>query len=152
MCGYHREAWRIWWWWGAFLVTLSVIYLEFKAHLASMVSTISAAIHYPIWFGLSGTIICFSTGQWPNSPPGCVRTIWPRRRVMECCIIWPGLWDFLHEAGWDAKLSSWQRVATLKNLKSKIYFDLFNTFLVTTWFNLLFHNFDVFTIILQCRK
>jgi hypothetical protein len=25
-----------------------------------------------------------------------------------------------------------KRVATLKNLKSKIYFDLFNTFLVTT--------------------
>uniref|UniRef100_A0A4W5MU75 P2X purinoceptor n=1 Tax=Hucho hucho TaxID=62062 RepID=A0A4W5MU75_9TELE len=31
-----------------------------------------------------------------------------------------------------AKLSSRQRVATLKNLKYKIYIDLFNTFLVTT--------------------
>ena len=30
------------------------------------------------------------------------------------------------------KLSSRKRVATLKNLKYKIYFDLFNTFLVTT--------------------
>lgn len=24
-------------------------------------------------------------------PPGCVSTIWPRRRVMECCARWPGL-------------------------------------------------------------
>ena len=46
-----------------------------------------AAIHHPIWFG----IICFSTGQWPNTPPGCVRAIWPRKSVMECCIRWPGL-------------------------------------------------------------
>ena len=39
-------------------------------------------------------IICFSiTGQWPNTPPGCVRAIWPRRWVMECCIRWPGLHD-----------------------------------------------------------
>jgi hypothetical protein len=45
-----------------------------------------------------------------------------------------------HEAGWKnaecAKMSSRQRVATLKNPKYKIYFDLFNTFLVTTWFHL----------------
>ena len=34
----------------------------------------------------------------------------------------------------------------------KIYFDLLNTFLVTTWFHVLFHSFDVLTIILQCRK
>jgi hypothetical protein len=33
-------------------------------------------------------------------------------------------------------------VATLKNLKYKIYFDLFNTFLVTTQFYVLFHSFD----------
>ena len=25
-----------------------------------------------------------------STPPGCVRAIWPRRRVMECCIRWPG--------------------------------------------------------------
>ena len=47
--------------WGALLVTLSVIYLEFKAHLTSILH--SAVIHHPIWFALSGTIICFSTGQ-----------------------------------------------------------------------------------------
>ena len=42
------------------------------------------------------------------------------------------------EAGWEnakcAKLSSRQMVATLKNLKYKIHFDLFSTFSVTTWF------------------
>ena len=44
-------------------------------------------------------------------------------------------WSWLRECQECAKLSSRQRVATLKNLKSKIYFDLFNTFLVTTWFH-----------------
>ena len=35
----------------------------------------------------------------------------------------------------------------------KIYFDLFNTFLVTTLFHMCyFIVFDIFTIILQCRK
>ena len=51
----------------------------------------SAAIRHAIWIVPSGTIICFSTGQWPNTPPGCVRAIWPRRRGMECCIRWSGL-------------------------------------------------------------
>ena len=30
-----------------------------------------------------------------KTPPGCVRAIWPRRRVMECCIRWPGLSNHL---------------------------------------------------------
>ena len=51
----------------------------------------SAPMRYPIWFVLRGTIICFSTGQWPNTTPGSVKAILPRRRVMECCIRWPGL-------------------------------------------------------------
>ena len=45
-------------------------------------------------------------------------------------------WSWLRECQECAKLSSRQRVATLKNLKYKIYFDLFNTFLVTTWFHM----------------
>ena len=42
MCGSHREAWRrmMWWCGGALLVTLSAIYLEFKAHLTSMATTV----------------------------------------------------------------------------------------------------------------
>ena len=130
------------------------------------------SILHPICSALSGTIICFSTGQWPNTPPGFVRAIWPRRREMECCVRWPGLhnhrtsiqiemdwheldrrvkqkqptsaqhtsrllekysrWNWLRECQECAKLSR-QRVATLKNVKSKIYFNLFNTFLVATW-------------------
>ena len=31
----------------------------------------------------------------PNTPPGSVRAIWPRRRVMECCARWPGLHSHL---------------------------------------------------------
>ena len=54
----------------------------------------SAAICHPIWFALSGTLICFSIITWPNTPPGCVRAIWPRW-VMECCIRWPGLHNHL---------------------------------------------------------
>jgi hypothetical protein len=49
-----------------------------------------------------------------------------------------------------AKLSSRQRVATLKNLK---YIDLFKKksgYYMIPY--VLFHSFDVFTIILQCRK
>jgi hypothetical protein len=34
--------------WGALLVMLSVIYLEFKAHLTSMLPQHSAAINHPI--------------------------------------------------------------------------------------------------------
>ena len=62
---------------------------------------------YTLWLALSGTIICFSTGQWPNTHPGCVRAIWPRR-VMECCIRWPGLHNHptstqLRCLGWKVK-------------------------------------------------
>ena len=70
MCGYHREAWR---------------------RQCDGVSQHSAGIRHPIVFALSGTIIYFSTGQWPNIPTGCARAIWTRRRVMECCISWPGI-------------------------------------------------------------
>ena len=45
-------------------------------------------------------------------------------------------WNRLRECQECAKLTSKQRVATLKNLKYYIYFDLFNTFLVTTWFHM----------------
>jgi hypothetical protein len=41
-------------------------------------------------------------------------------------------WTWLTECQECAKLSSRQRVATLKNLKYKIYFDLFNSFVITT--------------------
>ena len=70
--------------------------------------------------------------------------VWPRRRVMECCVIWPGLHSHptLTQLRWfgmswaaewrksshqvlstsgnfKAKLSSKQKVATLKNIKYK---------------------------------
>ena len=42
---------------------------------------------------------------------------------------------------------------TLKNLKYKIYFDWFHTFFSYYMIPyVFFHSFDVFTIILQCRK
>ena len=45
-------------------------------------------------------------------------------------------WSWLRECQECSELSLRQRVATWKNLKYKIYFDLFNTFLVTTWFHM----------------
>ena len=61
ICGSHSEAWRKRCD-GPLLVTLSVIYFELKAWLPQH----CAAIRHPIWFGLNGTIICFSTGQCPT--------------------------------------------------------------------------------------
>jgi hypothetical protein len=58
----------------------------------------------------------------------------------------------LRECQECGKLSSKAKGGYLKNLKCSIYFDLFNTFLVNTRFHVFFHRFDVFTIILQCRK
>ena len=43
-------------------------YLEFKARYS-----ITSGL------GLVGLSFCFSTWQWPNTPPGCVRAIWPRK-------------------------------------------------------------------------
>jgi hypothetical protein len=84
MCGSHCEAQRRWCdgvgvicWWHCQWFTLKNEPVWLPQH--------SAVICHPIWFVLSRTIICFSTGQWPNTPPGCVRAMWPRR-VMECCI------------------------------------------------------------------
>ena len=70
---------------GALLVTLFSDIFRIQGTLHS------ASIRHPIWFALSGTIVFFSTGQLPNTPSGCVRAIWPIRRVMECCIsyAWP---------------------------------------------------------------
>ena len=46
----------------------------------------SAATCHPIWFVHSGTIICFSTWKvTPNTSQGCVRAIWPKRKLRECC-------------------------------------------------------------------
>ena len=76
--------------WGCFAGD-TVIYLNSRQTWHAWLPQHSAVICHPIWFVLSGTIICFSTGLWPNTPPSCIRAIWPRRRVMECCIRWPGL-------------------------------------------------------------
>ena len=96
---------------------------------------------------------------WPPQSPDLnpIEMVWDQldRRVKEKQPSAQNMWELLVGKAFLVKLfermtrvSSRQRVATLKNLKYKIYFDLFNTFLVTTWF----HSLEVFTIILQCRK
>ena len=147
----------------------------------------SAAKCHPIWFALSRTIIYFSTVQWPNTPSGCVRVIWPRR-VMECCIRWPVLHNHLTSTqlrwfgmSWTPELrkssqqvlriceDSFKIVVKAFQVKlvermprvcravikadyfeeSKIYFDLFNNYYMIPY---VLYSFDVFAIILQCRK
>ena len=96
MCGSHHEALRrqcdVG---GAMLVTMSVIYLEFKAHLTSTATT-AFCCDMPIPSGsrLVGLSFVFQQDN-DSTPPGCVRAIWPIRRVMECCIRWPGLHNHL---------------------------------------------------------
>ena len=96
MHGSHREAWRrrcdgvglLCWWhgWG-------FIQNWRHAEPAWPPQHLAATCH-PIRFAFSLTIIYYSTGQWPQTP-GCVRAIWPRRRVMECCTRWPSLHSHL---------------------------------------------------------
>jgi hypothetical protein len=73
MCGSYHEAWRRWCD-IALLVTRSVIYLEFKAHLTSM-ATIPSGLH------LVGLSFVFNRTMTQHTS----RAIWPRRIVMECC-------------------------------------------------------------------
>ena len=78
------------WCGGALLMTLSVIYLDLKAHLTSMATT-SFCRDTPSHPGLGLVGLSFVFRQFNDTPPGCVRAILPRRWVMECCIRWPGL-------------------------------------------------------------
>ena len=78
----------VWWWFAGDSVSdLLRIQGTLKQH-----GDHSILQQYPIPSGLRqcGTI-CLSMGKWPNTPPGCVRAIWPKRRVMEFCIRWLGL-------------------------------------------------------------
>jgi hypothetical protein len=47
-------------------------------------------------------------------------------------------WSWLRECKEYAKLSSRQRVATLKNVKYKVFFVFLNGLLVTTWFHMFY--------------
>ena len=93
MCGSHREARRRRCN-GALLVTLLVIYLEFKAHLTNTATTAfcsdtSSHLVCALW----GYHFFFKRTMTQNTPPGCVRAIWPRRRVM-----------VLHQMTWPPQL------------------------------------------------
>ena len=40
-------------------------------------------------------LLFFNRTMTQHTPPGCVRAIWTRRRVMDCCMRWPGLHNHL---------------------------------------------------------
>ena len=112
------------------------------------------------WSVASNDLVSTITRPQPNwDGLGKVGQQSERKAVNKCSAYVGTPWrsipgDSPHEAGWkNAKLSSRQRVATLKNLNYKIYFDLFNTFFGYYMIPyVLFHSCDVFTIILQCWK
>ncbi len=153
---------EVWWCGGALLVTLLVIHSKFKAHSTSMDHTTLQRHAIPSSLRLVDHHLFFNRTKTSNIPPGYVKVISPRRRIMECCVRWPGLhnhltytqlrwlgmswttewrnssqqvfstsgnsfktvgkpfqvttsWIWLREE--CAKLSSKQKVATLKNLK-----------------------------------
>ena len=58
---------EVWWCGGALLVTLFCDLFKIQGILNQHVAKHSAATCHPIWFALSGTIICISTGQWPQT-------------------------------------------------------------------------------------
>ena len=57
--------------------------------LAGPLKDIQRLVPKPLlrWLGCVLKVVLLLEGE----PPGCVRAIWPRRKVMECCIRWPGL-------------------------------------------------------------
>ena len=145
----------------------------------------TVAICHPIWFGLSGTIICFATGQWPNTPPGCVWAILPRRRVMECYIRWPGLhnpptstklrWFWMSRTvewrknsqqmlsicgnsfktvgkAFQVKVVVWENAKSVQSCHQGKRWLLWRISYIKYIWICLTLSFDVFTIILQCRK
>ena len=91
MRGSHREAWRggvmVWGCFACYTVG-DVFWIQGTLNQHGYHRFLQ---RYAIPSGLHLVGLSFSTGQWPSTPPGCVRAIWPRRRVMECCIKWPGL-------------------------------------------------------------
>ena len=94
MRGFHHEAWRrVVMVWGCFagdtvcdLFRIQGILNQYGYH------SILQWYALPSGLSLAGLSFFFFGGTMTKkTPPDCVRAIWPRRRVMECCIRWPGL-------------------------------------------------------------
>ena len=85
MCGSHREAWR------------RCFAGDTVCDLFRIQGTLNQHGYHSIlkWYvipsGLRLVGLSFVFQQDNDPKQGhCVRAIWPRRRVMECCIRWPG--------------------------------------------------------------
>ena len=174
MCSSHREARRRRCG-GALLVTLSVIYLEFKAHLTSMATTAFCS-DTPFQSGLRLVGLSFVFNRTMTQHPcRLCKGYLTRRRVME----WPGLgWvgpqserkqpksaQHMCELLQDCWVSipgdaGWENAKSVQSChqgkwwlfeESKIYFDLLNTFFGYYMIPCVIFT-DVFTIVLQCGK
>ena len=96
MCGSHREAWRRCDVWGCFAGdTVSDLFRIQGTLNQHGYPNILQWYAIPSGLRLVGLLFVFNMTMTQNTPPGCVRAIWPRRIVMECCIRWPGLHNHL---------------------------------------------------------
>ena len=94
---------------------------------------------YTIPSGLSLVSFVFPTGQWPKTPPGCIRVIWPRSRLMSAASDDLASTITQPQPNWDGL--GWVGPQECKNVLGYYMIPY-----------VLFHSFDVFTIIVQCRK
>ena len=83
-------------------------------------------------------------GKVKEKQPTNAQHMW---ELLQDCLEKHSRWSWLRECQECATLSLRQRVATLKNLKCKIYFELFNTFLVTTWFHMCYSIVLMFSLL-----
>jgi hypothetical protein len=92
------------------------------------------------WFGMSWT------AEWRKSSQQVLSICGNSFKTLRKAFQVTTSWSWLGDCQESAKLSLKQRLATLKNLKHHIFFGYYMIPYV------LFHSFDVFTVILQCRK
>ena len=83
--GKHSGGVVVLFWWHCDLFRIQGTLNQHGYHSILQRYAIPSGLH------LLGLSFCFSTEQWLNTPPGCVRAIWQIMRVMEPCIRWPGL-------------------------------------------------------------
>ena len=89
MCGSHHESWRRRCG-DALLVTVCDLLRIEGALNHHGYHNIKQCYAIPSSWRLVGLLFVFQQDNVPNPPPGCVKAI-RTRRVIECCIRWPGL-------------------------------------------------------------
>jgi hypothetical protein len=93
-------------------------------------------IRHPIWFALCGTIICFQQGNDPT-----------HLQALKGYLTMKESDGVLHQMTWPPQSPDLNQIAMVWD-DGLIPYERHGL----VWMNVLFHSFDVFTIIIQCRK